>query len=139
MKHRFSRMESHLTMLAKTVAQISVEMKSIKSIEDVIYALTREVHELRNLASSTSYSNLQKSSSEPNINKILSKMNHRKLSTNQLDEEPNEPEVEVEHREEEPQTTNNLNSNSNNVSVSKASNGWLPTYSNPKKIKKLTK
>ena len=138
-------MESHLTLLAKTVAQISVEVKSIKSIEDVIYALTREVHELRNLASSNSnYSNLQKSSSEPNINKILGKMSHRKSSSNQIMELENEqdvPDVEIGQKEDEAQSTNNnnLNSNSNNVSVNKAGNGWLPTYSNPKKIKKLTK
>ncbi len=113
-------------------------MKSIRSIEDVIFALTREVHELRNLAGSTSYSNLQKSSSEPNINMVLAKVHQRKSDRNILNSNQDVLEVESQHREDGSHSTNNLNSN-NNLNISKGGSGWLPTYSNPKKIKKLTK
>ncbi|RNA22437.1 hypothetical protein BpHYR1_028111, partial [Brachionus plicatilis] len=79
LKHRFGRMETHMTSLAKTVAQISLELKSIKSIEEVIYALGREVQDLKRAHMKKSNENgendlfdFHRSSSEPNlINSIL--------------------------------------------------------------------
>lgn len=47
MKHRFGRMESHLTSLAKTVAQISLELRTMHAIEDIIYALSIDMQHLK--------------------------------------------------------------------------------------------
>lgn len=47
MKHRFGRMESHLTSLAKTVAQISLELRSMRGIEDIIYTLSQDIQHLK--------------------------------------------------------------------------------------------
>ncbi len=64
-------MESHLTSLAKTVAQISVELRSMKSVEAVIANLKREIQEIKNYNSGLSNSNkpndLFRSNSEPQL------------------------------------------------------------------------
>ena len=126
-------METHLTSLAKTVAQISVELKSIKSIEDVIYNLRKEVHELKtiNLGRSSSglekISDLHRTASEPTVvNSILNSNGLKALNTN----------------------TTHSNSNSKNDNSSRRQDflnekeklkNWVPSYSNPRKLKKLTK
>ena len=135
LKHRFSRMETHLTSLAKTVAQISVELKSIKSIEDVIYNLRKEVHELKtiNLGRSSSalekISDLHRTASEPTVvNSILNANGLKALNSNTTPTYSNS------------KTDNNLISKRQEFLNEKEKlKNWVPSYSNPRKLKKLTK
>ena len=124
LKHRFNRMESNLIQLAKTVAQISVELKSMKSIEDVIINLTKDVQELQRLNlglsnSSTKPGELYRSTSEP-----------RQFKTDELNKEANK----------------NSHKNAGDMVVDlakrksrKDDNLRVPAYTNPRKLKKLTK
>jgi hypothetical protein len=132
LKHRFNRMETHLTSLAKTVAQISVELKSIKSIEDVIYNLRKEVHELKtiNLGRSSSaldkISDLHRTASEPTV--ITSILNAHGLKAH--------------HSNSSTQNSKNDNFNSKRLEFLEEKDKlkkWVPSYSNPRKLKKLTK
>ena len=131
LKHRFVRMENNLVQLAKTVAQISVELKSMKTVENVIKNLTRDVHELQKLNlglsnSSTKPGDLCRSASEP-----------RQLATSSSKDKLDES------------NSDTAESNSNNkicdlVSKRKSSKYSantviIPNYTNPRKLKKLTK
>lgn len=134
MKHRFGRMETHLTSLAKTVAQISLELKSIKSIEEVIYALGREVQDLKRIQKinengENDLFDFQRSTSEPNLinsilNENLKQANYPKQtkSTYSLADKKNE----------------NLDELNRQRQVDK-NRSFGQTFSNPKKLKKLTK
>ncbi|CAF0914556.1 unnamed protein product [Brachionus calyciflorus] len=139
MKHRFSRMESHMTSLAKTVAQISLELKSVKTIEEVIYNLTREIQELKKLnmhkitrenenSLFDKLNDLQRSTSEPNIiNSIInSELNNLKHNESKLNYS--------KYAKSTYCLTDNKKLDTNDKYRSLA-----PSYSNPKKLKKLTK
>ena len=128
-------METHLTSLAKTVAQISVELKSIKSIEDVIYNLRKEVYELKtiNLGRSTSaldkISDLHRTTSEPTvINSILNANGLKALNSNTT---PSHSNSKNEH--------NFSSKRLEFLSEKEKLKNWVPSYSNPRKLKKLTK
>lgn len=140
LKHRFTRMESNLIALAKTVAQISVELKSIRSVEDVIRNLTKDVQELQklNLGGLDSNSSVTKgtgdlfrSSSEP-----------RQLNSNlQCRSDSYELNQIKEINSRNGNQINNQNENNLELSKRKLSKETVrvPTYTNPRKLKKLTK
>lgn len=138
MKHRFGRMESHLTSLAKTVAQISLELKSMRAIEELIYSLSQDMQHLRNSNFHGAMSNLnlasrrsshQRSSSEPNIIETLP--SKRVLSTNN---NSNDRQV---HFWEKPMNGSSQSSWTSNQD--QRSGAAAATFANPRKIKKLTK
>lgn len=130
-------MESHLTSLAKTVAQISVELKSIRSIEEIIYNLNKDIQELKNqnfpggigvgLSNSSinrlnksknkNLSDLQRSLSEPNIINLI---------------------LNGKHKDEE-KRFNSLDRRQDSAIDREAFKANMPNYSNPRKLKKLTK
>lgn len=125
-------METHLTSLAKTVAQISLELRSIKSIEDVIYNLRKEVHELKNInlgRSNSQYdrvSDLHRSTSEPNIINSILNTNNGSYNMNSLKT------FEQRHQD-------SVNKRREFMSEKERLKSWAPSYTNPKKLKKLTK
>ena len=125
-------METHLTSLANTVAQISLELRSIKSIEDVIYNLRKEVHELKNInlgRSNSQYdrvSDLHRSTSEPNIINSILNTNNGSYNMNSLKT------FEQRHQD-------SVNKRREFMSEKERLKSWAPSYTNPKKLKKLTK
>ena len=125
-------METHLTSLAKTVAQISLELRSIKSIEDVIYNLRKEVHELKNInlgRSNSQYdrvSDLHRSTSEPNIINSILNTNNGSYNMNSLKT------FEQRHQD-------SVNKRREFMSEKERLKSWAPSFTNPKKLKKLTK
>jgi len=133
-------MESNLIALAKTVAQISVELKSIRSVEDVIRNLTKDVQELQklNLGGLDSNSSVTKgtgdlfrSSSEPiQLNSNL-QCRSDSYELNQIKEINSRNGNQI----------NNQNENNLELSKRKLSKETVrvPTYTNPRKLKKLTK
>ena len=138
-------MESHLTSLAKTVAQISVELKTMKSVEKVILNLKREILEIRNLNSGLSNSNkpneLFRSTSEPHlINSINVKGNNEEVLIK---------EISCDKLDRNIFSYNNIDSNENSnekrsrkeslVNDFRSWNSWSSSYTNPLKLKKLTK
>ena len=116
-------MESHLTSLARTVAQITNELKTMKSVEDVICDLRREVKDMKNLKLGTSSLNkpneLGRSNSEPNI--LNSVVNTFTAKGSDNDNETKE-QRKLEFLKEKEKIRS-----------------VIPTYTNPRKLKKLTK
>ncbi len=107
--------------LAKTVAQISSELKSMRSIEDVINTLRKDVQELQKLNLGLSNStnkpcDLYRSTSEP-----------RKFSSATLRTD----EFNFEYDKNKEMRIPNRRNSKENLRI--------PTYTNPKKLKKLTK
>lgn len=174
-------MESHLTSLAKTVAQISLELKTIKSIEDVIYNLRKEVQDLKNLnfgayhsnsnnalyrnnnnnnggmygasgyggnsalgARSSSpnnkYIDLHRSCSEPNINSMIANSylngnNQNGHSTSNTNTIMNNNDLHSKRYD-----SHQILTRRHEFSAEKEKlKNWVPSYSNPRKLKKLTK
>lgn len=129
-------METHLTSLAKTVAQISLELKSIKSIEEVIYSLGKEVQELKRIQMKTNNEagdndlfDLQRSSSEPNlINSILNENLKQANFPKQTKSTFSLADKKIENLDEMGRHKNGDKNRS-----------FGQTFSNPKKLKKLTK
>lgn len=110
-------MESHLTALAKTVAQISLELRSIKSLEDIICDLRRDVQEMRGGQNADGYlrggrdMDMHKSISEPNVHQAaLDSLNTNSQARKQ----------EFQREKEKIRSC-------------------APAYTNPRKLKKLTK
>lgn len=130
-------MENNLIALAKTVAQISVELKSIKSVEDVIRNLTKDVQELQKLnlggldsnSSTKGTADLYRSTSEPRQFNSNPQSRVDSYETNQKDNNSNT------------HANNNNNENNSELSKRKLSRDTIrvPTYTNPRKLKKLTK
>ena len=140
-------MESHLTSLAKTVAQISIELKSMKSVEAAIANLKREIQEIKNYNSGLSNSNkpndLFRSNSEPQLissinvkgtddeimikditcNKLLNKNIYENENLN------NEKRKEKFNRKKDSLESDKFQSWTS----------WSSSYTNPLKLKKLTK
>lgn len=123
-------MENNLIALAKTVAQISVELKSIKSVEDVIKNLTRDVQELQKLNlgsldsnSSVKQSEMYRSTSEPR--QFVALQNKEELTS-----------YESNHRRSSPNENKENNDTKRKYGRETIR---LPTYTNPRKLKKLTK
>jgi len=82
--HRFSRLENNMTNLVKTVAHISTEVRSIKSIEEELYCLRNDMNELRfntNQFSARSQSepNFIANSQAPTVTQPSSNMQHTNL------------------------------------------------------------
>lgn len=149
-------MESHLTSLAKTVAQISVELKSIKSIEDVIYTLTKEVQDLKkiNLGRSASsaanenpngmqrISDLHRSCSDPNImSSILKSNSSSKFRINETRADVTDKErIHYSFDKKFESDSEHLNNKKQDFQIEKEKFRTLaPSFSNPRKLKKLTK
>ena len=116
-------MESHLTALAKTVAQISLELRSIKSLEDIICDLRRDVQEMRDQnvgylrsgggGGGSRDVDMHKSISEPNVHQAaLSSTNAIRSSQRRKQEFQREKDK---------------------------MRSCVPSYTNPRKLKKLTK
>lgn len=157
MKHRFNRMESHLTSLAKTVAQISVELKSMKSVESVVSSLKREIQELKNFNSGLSNSNKQhhtndllfRSTSEPHL---INSINYNNMNDDDvLIKEITCNKLLNRHNINSTSTPiDNLNENIEPIKSSRKKDSlisdrfrswasWSSSYTNPMKLKKLTK
>lgn len=135
LKHRFVRMENNLVQLAKTVAQISVELKTMKTVENVIKNLTRDVHDLQKLNlglsnSSTKAGDLYRSTSEPR--QLITSSSNDKL------DELNIKSVELNTNSKESDNLLPMRKSSKD-SASISSNAIIPNYTNPRKLKKLTK
>ncbi len=140
-------MESQLTSLAKTVAQISVEIKSIKSIEDTLYNLRNDLQNLKSYDSSNRL--YEKHNSDPNLfNKSMLNLEAGETNTELTNANYN---INTKHyntvlRSYESKSEYSTNQNKNSlVRRHELSNDrerfktWVPSYSNPKKLKKLTK
>lgn len=117
-------MESNLIQLAKTVAQISVELKSMKSIEDVIINLTKDVQELQRLNlglsnSSTKPGELYRSTSEPRQFKVDDR--NKEMNRNK---DTQAEDMIVNLAKQKSRKDDHLR---------------VPAYTNPRKLKKLTK
>ena len=119
-------MESHLTVLAKTVAQMSLELKSFKSLEDIISDLRRDFYGRRpsqlttdlnaNMNNMIEHADLHKSLSEPNL---LNAQTVNNTDNNNINNRLNR---KIEFQQEKERFRN-----------------WAPSYTNPRKLKKLTK
>lgn len=128
-------METHLTSLAKTVAQISLELKSIKSIEEVIYSLGKEVQDLKRIqmknceAGDNDLFDFHRSSSEPNlINSILNENLKQANFPKQTKSTFSLVDKKIDNADDF--------GRQRNVDKNKS---FGQTFSNPKKLKKLTK
>jgi hypothetical protein len=142
-------MESHLTSLAKTVAQISVELRSMKSVEAVIANLKREIQEIKNYNSGLSNSNkpndLFRSNSEPQLISSINvkgtddeimikeitcnKLLNRNIMIYENDNFNNEKKIEKPNRKKDSLESDKFQSWTS----------WSSSYTNPLKLKKLTK
>ena len=116
-------MENNLIQLAKTVAQISSELKSMRSVEEVINNLRRDVQELQKLNlglsnSTNKPSELYRSASEPR--RFNSATSRNDEFNSDLDRE-NQKELPLSKRKNKKETIQ------------------IPSFTNPRKLKKLTK
>ena len=118
LRSRFNRIESHLTLLAKTVAKISVEMKSIKIIQDVVCKLRNDVNCLKSFNSSNFTSvagglkELHRHNSDPNIQ-----------FNNNNGNNGNHPHAATNIRFNGQNGNNNNNNNNNNMQRNSAASG----------------
>ncbi len=121
------------------MAQISVEIKSIKSIEDAVYNLRSDLQNLKNyeLAGRSSSPNRlsEKNNSDPNLfNKsMINEINHEE-NHNQYDRRYNAVVKSYESRSEL-----YTRKQQDFLNEKERLRAWVPTYSNPRKLKKLTK
>jgi hypothetical protein len=113
-------MENNMIQLANTVAQISVELKSMKNVENVMNCLKIDIQELQKLnLNNNKQCELLRSTSEPRkINFDINKFDENDIYGYKCE--------------------NKINIIENNTRNSKE-NTKLPTYTNPRKLKKLTK
>lgn len=146
-------METHLTSLAKTVAQISVELRTMKSVEHVILNLKKEIQEIKNFNSGLSNSNkpneLFRSTSEPQLlNSFNVKENEeiliKEISCNKLLNR------NIFFNSTFNSHNKNLQENQDVIDKSRKKDSiisekfrnwatWSSSYTNPLKLKKLTK
>ncbi len=145
-------MESQLTSLAKTVAQISVEIKSIKSIEDTLFNLRNDLQNLKNFTDSSNRL-YEKHNSDPNLfNKSILNQeaadNNTELTNANYNINTKHYNTVLKAYESRSEYSGNQNQQNQNNRLTRRQEftnerekykTWVPSYSNPKKLKKLTK
>jgi prefoldin subunit 5 len=105
--YRFNRLENHVINLAKTVAHISSEVQSIKSIEEELYSLRKDFNVLKT-------NNNLSTRSQSDSNLLL--LNNNNNNNNNI-------------KSRIPQSQQNI----------AKFHCWMTEFSNPKRLKKLTK
>jgi hypothetical protein len=133
-------------MLAKSVAQISVEMKSIKSIEEIVNNLMKDVHDLKqqiNTANIINNNDNLELISNPSVpfspsRSMLSTMPLESVNNRSLSEPNINTRVAGENRIVELSDHQKISQSSlNNQSKNNKSETLI--YTNPKKLQKLKK
>ena len=147
--HRFSRLETHVITLAKTVAHISSEVQSIKSIEEELYNIRKDVNDLKYINNNNNPNHLFSNTPNPTIQsaRSVSEPNFvNNIITNNLSNNNNNNNNNTIFT-----PTSNMNSNLNLQHLNSPQSNHdlfntkdkmrllVPSITNPRRLRKLTK
>lgn len=154
LKHRFKRIESSMTSLSKTVAQISLELKSMRAVDEMLSALNRDIQHLKTLSGQQSHQPMTSAASRHRQRLFVSNSNlshgvialrgtNRVMVAAKTLRSSSEPNLlgdeDVENRTASDENEKHIQHEKGGAWNLDQDAFRVLTYVNPRKLKKLTK